>query len=150
MRTAVSRVPGAERVVSPLELFYVFAIGQLSHHLLERVDLRNGAETVVMALAVFYAWYMTAWRANWLEPDRLPVRLLLVGLMFASLLEAVAVSVGRKPHPRRPPHRRLTPIVYPGEVANSVLLGEPLTARWLLTPRQLWPSSVAVAQTCEV
>jgi low temperature requirement protein LtrA len=65
MRIAVSREPGAERVVTPLELFfdlvYVFAVGQLSHHLLEHVDLRTGAETVIMALAVLYAWYMTAW-----------------------------------------------------------------------------------------
>jgi Bacterial low temperature requirement A protein (LtrA) len=56
MRIAVSRAPGAERVVTPLELsfdlVYVFAIGQLSHHLLEHVDLRTGAETVSMALAV--------------------------------------------------------------------------------------------------
>jgi low temperature requirement protein LtrA len=96
MRIAVSRAPGAERVVTPLELFfdlvYVFAIGQLSHHLLEHVDLRTAAETVIMALAVVYAWYMTAWGANWLEPNRLPVRLLLVGLMFASLLMSVAIG----------------------------------------------------------
>jgi low temperature requirement protein LtrA len=36
MRIAVSRAPGGERVVTPLELFfdlvYVFAVGQLSHH----------------------------------------------------------------------------------------------------------------------
>jgi low temperature requirement protein LtrA len=92
----VLRAPGAERVVTPLELFfdlvYVFAIGQLSHHLLEHVDLRTGAETVIMALAVVYAWYMTAWGANWLEPDRLPVRRLLVGLMFASLLMSVSIA----------------------------------------------------------
>ena len=96
MRISVSRAPGAERVVTPLELFfdlvYVFAIGQLAHHLLEHVDLRTGAETVVLALAVVYAWYMTAWGANWLEPDRMPVRLLLVGLMFASLLMSVAIG----------------------------------------------------------
>jgi low temperature requirement protein LtrA len=96
MRIAVSRAPGAERVVTPLELFfdlvYVFAIGQLSHHLLEHVDLRTGAETAILALAVAYAWYMTAWGANWLDPDRLPVRLLLVGLMFASLLMSVAIG----------------------------------------------------------
>ncbi len=96
MRVAVWRAPGAERVVSPIELFfdlvYVFAIGELSHHLLEHVDLRTGAETVIMALAVFYAWYMTAWGVNWLEPDRLPVRLLLVGLMFASLLMSAAIG----------------------------------------------------------
>ncbi len=95
MRIAASRAPGGERVVTPLELFfdlvYVFAIGQLSHHLLEHVDLRTGAETLIMALAVIYAWYMTAWGANWLDPDRLPVRVLLVGLMFASLLMAVAI-----------------------------------------------------------
>jgi low temperature requirement protein LtrA len=96
VRIAVSRAPGAERVVTPLELFfdlvYVFAIGQLSHHLLEHVDLRTGAETVIMALAVVHAWYMTAWGANWLDPGRLPVRVLLVGLMFASLLMSVGIA----------------------------------------------------------
>ena len=96
MRVAVSRAPDAERVVNPLELFfdlvYVFAIGQLSHHLFAHVDLRTGAETVIMALAVVYAWYMTAWGANWLEPGRPPVRVLLVALMFASLLMSVAIS----------------------------------------------------------
>jgi len=96
MRIAVSRQPGAERVVTPLELFfdlvYVFAISQLSHHLLEHVDLRTAAETLIMTLAVVYAWYMTAWGANWLEPNRLPVRLLLAGLMFASLLMSVGIA----------------------------------------------------------
>ena len=70
MRIAVSRAPGAGREVSPLELFfdlvYVFAIGQLSHHLYGDLDLRTGAETLILTLAVFYAWYMTAWGANWL------------------------------------------------------------------------------------
>ena len=95
MRVAVSRARGAERIVTPLELFfdlvYVFAIGQLSHHLLEHVDLRTGAETLIMALAVIYAWCMVAWGANWLDTDRLPVRLYLVGLMFASLLMSAAI-----------------------------------------------------------
>jgi low temperature requirement protein LtrA len=96
VRMTVSRAPGTERAVSPLELLfdlvYVFAIGELSHHLLEHVDLRTGAETVILALAVVYAWYMVAWGANWLEPNRLPVRLLLVGLMFASLLMSVSIA----------------------------------------------------------
>jgi low temperature requirement protein LtrA len=95
MRIAVSRTPGAERAVTPLELFfdlvYVFAIGQLSHHLLGHVDLRTGAETAIMTLAVVYAWYMVAWGANWLDPDRSAVRLLLIGLMFASLLMSAAI-----------------------------------------------------------
>jgi low temperature requirement protein LtrA len=96
MRIAVSRERGAEREVSPLELFfdlvYVFAISQLSHDLVAHVDARTGAETVILALAVFYAWYMVAWGANWLDPDRLSVRLALVGLMFASLLMSVAIG----------------------------------------------------------
>ena len=95
MRVAVSREPDAERVVTPLELFfdlvYVFAIGQLSQHLLEHVDLRTGAETLILTLAVVNAWSTTTWGANWLDPDRLPVRVVLVGLMFASLLMSVAI-----------------------------------------------------------
>jgi low temperature requirement protein LtrA len=96
MRIAASRAPGAERVVTPLELFfdlvYVFAVAELSHHLVEHVDLRTGAESAILTLAVVYAWSMMAWGANWLDPDRLPVRLLLVGLMFASLLMSVAIG----------------------------------------------------------
>src|SRR6476661_3733501 len=95
MRVAVTRATGAERAVTPLELFfdlvYVFAIGQLSQHLLAHVDLRTGAETLVLTLAVVNAWSTTTWGANWLDPDRLPVRVLLVGLMFASLLMSVAI-----------------------------------------------------------
>jgi low temperature requirement protein LtrA len=48
MRSAVSRAPGAEHVVT---LVYVFAIGQLSHHLVEHADLRAGAETGVRLAA---------------------------------------------------------------------------------------------------
>jgi low temperature requirement protein LtrA len=64
------RLAGARRAARgvPLELFfdlvYVFALGQLSHHLLAHVDLRTGAETVILALAVFHAWYMTARGVN--------------------------------------------------------------------------------------
>ena len=94
--TPSSRAPGEARVVVPLELLfdlvYIFAIGQLSHHLVTHVDLRTAAETLILTLAVLYAWFMTAWGTNWLEPDRLPVRLLVVGLMFASLLMSVSIA----------------------------------------------------------
>jgi len=96
VKLVVSRAPGSERVVTPLELFfdlvYVFAIGELAHHLLAHVDVRTGAETTILALAVVYAWFMTAWGLNWLDPDHLAVRLLLVGLMFASLLMSVSIA----------------------------------------------------------
>jgi low temperature requirement protein LtrA len=40
--------------------------------LLAHGDLRAGVETAILALAVFYAWYMVAWGANCLDPDRCP------------------------------------------------------------------------------
>ena len=90
-----ARHPNAEREVIPLELFfdlvYVFAIAQLSHHLFEHVDLRTATETVILTLAVVYAWSMTAWAANWLDPERPSVKFLLIGLMFSSLLMSVAI-----------------------------------------------------------
>jgi len=52
----------------------------------------TGAETAILTVAVVYAWSTTAWGANWLDPDRLKVRLLLVALMFASLLMSVAIG----------------------------------------------------------
>jgi low temperature requirement protein LtrA len=96
MKIAVSRPPGAHRVVTPLELFfdlvYVFAIGQLSHHLLAHMDLRTGIETTILTLAVVYAWVMVTWGANWLDPDRLPVKGFLIALMFASTLMSAGIA----------------------------------------------------------
>jgi low temperature requirement protein LtrA len=84
------------RAVTPLELFfdlvYVFTISQLAHHLLEHVDARGMAETLVLTLAVMYAWFMTVWTSNWLDADRQPVRLLLLCLMFASLVMSTSIS----------------------------------------------------------
>jgi len=84
------------RAVTPLELFfdlvYVFTVSQLARHLFDSVDARGMAETLVLTLAVMYAWFMTVWTSNWLDADRQPVRLLLLGLMFASLVMATAIS----------------------------------------------------------
>jgi low temperature requirement protein LtrA len=84
------------RSVTPLELFfdlvYVFTVSQLARHLLDHVDARGMAETLVLTLAVMYAWFMTVWTSNWLDADRQPVRLLLLCLMFASLVMSTSVS----------------------------------------------------------
>ena len=83
--------------MTPLELFfdlvYVFAIGQLSHH--PRGALRcpgGGSGTLVLALAVIHAWYMTAWLSNWLSPEHRPVQALLLAIMLASLLMSSAIG----------------------------------------------------------
>ncbi|MFM5916372.1 MAG: low temperature requirement protein A [Novosphingobium sp.] len=86
---------GGHAPVSNLELFfdlvYVFAITQISgfvHHHLEPMGLIEGA---LLFLAVWWAWMYTTWAANWLNPERIPVRLLLLALMFVSLAMAVVL-----------------------------------------------------------
>jgi low temperature requirement protein LtrA len=94
--SSVVRPREEARAVTPLELFfdlvYVFTVSQLAHNLFEHVDARGMVETVVLTLAVMYAWFMTVWTSNWLDGDRRPVQLLLLGLMFASLLMSTSVS----------------------------------------------------------
>ena len=89
-----ARGGGAERV-TPLELFfdlvYVFAVTQLSHRLLEHLSVRGALETLLLLVVVWSAWVGTAWITNWFDPDRLPVRLMLVAVMLASLFMSVAI-----------------------------------------------------------
>lgn len=81
--------------VTHMELFFdlvfVFAFIQLSHHLLEHLSLQGSLEAVVLFLGVWWAWNYTTWAANWVNPDRPPVRAMMVVLMFLSLLMAIAV-----------------------------------------------------------
>ena len=44
-----------------------------------------------MLLVVWWSWNYTTWVTNELDPDSIVVRLLLIGLMLASLLMAVAI-----------------------------------------------------------
>src|ERR671921_959646 len=86
---------GGEQRATPLELFfdlvYVFAITQLSHLLLDHLTVEGALETLFLLLAVWWAWIYTTWVTNWFDPDRLPVRLMLVALMLASLVMSVAI-----------------------------------------------------------
>jgi low temperature requirement protein LtrA len=81
--------------VSSMELFFdlvfVFAITQLSQLLFERLDLRGALQTALLLLALWWAWIDTAWITNWFDPDRRPVRVMLVGAMVATLIMAVAL-----------------------------------------------------------
>jgi low temperature requirement protein LtrA len=86
---------GGEQRVTPLELFfdlvYVFAITQLSHLLLDHLTVGGALETLFLLLAVWWAWVYTTWVTNWFDPDRPPVRLLLIALMLVSLVMSVAI-----------------------------------------------------------
>ena len=86
---------GGHAPVSYLELFfdlvYVFAITQISHALLVDLTWRGLAQAGTAFLAVWWAWMYTTWAANWANPDRAPVRIMLLLGMLASLLMAVAL-----------------------------------------------------------
>ncbi len=89
---------GGAAPVSFLELFfdlvYVFAITQLSLFLHHHLDLVGFIQGMVLFLALWWAWMYTTWASNWANPDRLPVRLMMLALMVLSLLMAVAVPNG--------------------------------------------------------
>jgi low temperature requirement protein LtrA len=80
---------------TPLELFYdlvfVFAITQVSHLLLEHLTWEGVGQATLVLLVVWWAWNYTTWVTNELDPESTVVRLLLVGIMLASLLMAVAI-----------------------------------------------------------
>jgi low temperature requirement protein LtrA len=85
---------GTQRVTS-IELFfdlvYVFAVTQLSHLLLGHLNLLGAAQTLLLLLAVWRAWIDTAWVTNWFDPDRAPVRLMLIAVMLLSLIMSAAL-----------------------------------------------------------
>ena len=85
----------ADHSVSPLELFFdlvfVFAVTQLSHYLLAHHTPIGALQTLVMFMAVWWAWMYTAWATNWLHPGRAPVRLALIIIMGLSMVMSSAI-----------------------------------------------------------
>ncbi len=86
---------GGHAPVSNLELFFdlvfVFAITQLSGFVHHHLTWHGLAQGVVLFLAVWWGWIYTTWVTNWANPERLPVRLLLLGLMLLSLALAATI-----------------------------------------------------------
>lgn len=73
------------------DLVFVFAITQLSHLLLAHFTPMGAAETVLLLMAVWWAWIYTSWITNWLDPEKTPVRLALFALMLAGLLMSASI-----------------------------------------------------------
>jgi low temperature requirement protein LtrA len=84
----------AERVTS-IELFFdlvfVFAVTQLARLLVDHLSALGAAQTLLLLLAVWRAWIDMAWITNWFDPNRSPVRLLLLGVMLLSLIMSAAL-----------------------------------------------------------
>lgn len=85
----------AHAPVTNIELFFdlvfVFAITQLSHALLEHLSWLGALQTLLMLFAVWWVWIFTTWVANWLNPDRANVRLMLILLMLGGLALSSAI-----------------------------------------------------------
>ena len=73
------------------DLVYVFAVTQLSHYLLSHPSPAGALRTGLLLTMVWLAWAYTTWVTNWLDPERIAVRLLLLALVPASLVMSAAV-----------------------------------------------------------
>jgi low temperature requirement protein LtrA len=89
-RTLLRRRNGGRAEVTSVELFFdlvfVIAVTQISHALLEHMSWRGALEAALLLAAIWWAWIDTAWITNWLDPARLPVRLMLFVLMAVGLV----------------------------------------------------------------
>jgi low temperature requirement protein LtrA len=68
------------------DLVYVFAVTQLSHHLLHHLGWLGALQTLILFLAVWWAWIYTVWATNWIDPDHGANRLVLGVVMIGSLV----------------------------------------------------------------
>ncbi|WP_433589464.1 low temperature requirement protein A [Pseudomonas koreensis] len=68
------------------DLVFVFAVTQLSHSLLAHLSILGAVQVALLMVAVWWVWIFTSWITNWLDPEKLPIRLGLFALMIAGLL----------------------------------------------------------------
>jgi low temperature requirement protein LtrA len=96
-RAALRRTGRAARGVTKVELFfdlvYAFAVTQLSHYLEDHATLEGALQTGLLVAIVWLVWSYTTWVTNFLDPDRFPIRLLLVVLALLSLVMSVGIPV---------------------------------------------------------
>src|SRR3972149_4018261 len=141
---------GEQQRATALELFYdlvfVFAITQVTHLLLDHLTWEGAGQALLVLLVVWWAWNYTTWMMNELDPESAVVRLVLIGLMLASLVMAgaipdafgerallfvgsyVAIQVGR--------HAFLTFACAPSRTIERERAGRILT--WLAAAGALW------------
>lgn len=73
------------------DLVFVFAVTQLSHSLLAHLTPVGVAQVALLLPAVWWVWIYTSWSTNWLNPERIPVRLCLFALMLMGLVLTAAI-----------------------------------------------------------
>ncbi len=73
------------------DLVFVYAITQLSHLLIAHFTPLGAVETLLLLLAVWWVWIFTSWVTNWLDPEKLPVRLALMVMMLLGLILSASI-----------------------------------------------------------
>jgi low temperature requirement protein LtrA len=73
------------------DLVFVFAVTQLSHTLLAELTFENLVRVTMLFMAVWWVWMYTAWTTNWLDPERLPVRICMFALAIIGLFLSMSI-----------------------------------------------------------
>src|SRR5688572_18793908 len=73
------------------DLIFVFAVTRLSHSLMEHFTLAYAGGMLVLLWAVWCVWIYTTWATNWLDPQNIPVRIMLFVLMLVGLLFSASI-----------------------------------------------------------
>lgn len=98
MRTNVMRPSDRERGdrVAFVELFFdlvfVFALTQISEVVAAVSTPLDGVRAAILIGAVWWLWMNTTWVTNWLDPARMPVRIVVVALAFAGLVVSTSIQ----------------------------------------------------------
>ncbi len=88
LRTGDGRVSFAELFY---DLVFVFAITQISHHLLNTFTPQGALQTAFLFLAVWWVWIYSTWVFNRMDPETMPVRILLFAMMTGGLFLSMAL-----------------------------------------------------------
>ncbi|MCC6313292.1 MAG: low temperature requirement protein A [Thermomicrobiales bacterium] len=96
MTVSSPHAPEQSDAATPLELFFdlvfVFAVSQLSDHLLADLSWHGIAETLVLLRAVYGVWYATSWVATMVPADEPPTRRMLLTVMPLGLFMNAALT----------------------------------------------------------
>jgi len=89
------RRPGEPQRAAFLELFFdlvfVFALATLSQELIERLGWSGGFQTLVLLLALWWVWSLTAGITDRFGPQRLAIQLMVIATMLGSLVMGAAL-----------------------------------------------------------